>query len=61
MEQNLVAYVNLLENMAFIYKWEEIQGVVTIGETIKTLMPKLIETANSIHSNDWPCIFLAAN
>ena len=47
MEQNLVAYVNLLENMASIYKLEEIQEVVMIGKTRKTNMPKLIETATA--------------
>ena len=59
-EQNLVACVNLLENMTSIYKWEdkfeEDQEVVMIGKTRKTLMPKLIETVNSLHSYDCPCI-----
>ena len=47
-EQNLVASVNLLENMTSIYKWEEVQEVVMIGKTSKTLMPKLIETATGL-------------
>ena len=59
-EQNLVACVNLLENMTSIYKWEdkfeEDQEVVMIAKTRKTLMPKLIETVNSLHSYDCPCI-----
>ena len=59
-KQNLAACVNLLENMTSIYKWEdkfeEDQEVVMIGKTRKTLMPKLIETVNSLHSYDCPCI-----
>ena len=59
-EQNLAACVNLLENMISIYKWEdkleESQEVVIITKTRKILMPKLIETVNSHHSYDCPCI-----
>ena len=59
-EKNLAACVNLLENMISIYKWEdkleEGQEVVMIAKTRKTLMPKLIETVNSHHSSDCPCI-----
>ena len=59
-ENNLAACVNLFENMISIYKWEEIleegQEVVMIAKTRKTLMPKLIETVNSHHSYDCPCI-----
>ena len=59
-EQNLAACVNLLENMTSIYKWEEkleeSQEVIMIAKTRKTLMPKLIETVNSLHSYDCPCI-----
>ena len=58
--KNLAACVNLLENMTSIYKWEnkleEGQEVVMIAKTRKTLMPKLIETVNSLHSYDCPCI-----
>ncbi len=58
--QNLVACVNLLENMTSIYIWkeklEEDQEVVIIAKTRKTLIPKLIETVNSLHSYDCPCI-----
>ena len=58
--QNLAACVNLLENMISIYKWEEKleeskEGIM-IAKTRKTLMPKLIEIVNSIHSYDCPCI-----
>ena len=59
-EKNLAACVNLLENMTSIYKWEnkleKCQEVVMIAKTRKTLMPKLIETVNSHHSYDCPCI-----
>ena len=59
-EQNMVACVNLLENMTSIYKWEdkldEDLEVVIIGKTRKSLMPKLIETVNSLHSYDCACI-----
>ena len=59
-KQNLAACVNLLENMISIYKWEdkleEAQEVVMFAKTRKTLMPKLIETVNSHHSYDCPCI-----
>ena len=59
-EQNLAACVNLLENMISIYKWEdkleEGQEVVMIAKTRKILMPKLIETVNSLHSYDCACI-----
>ena len=58
--QNLAACVNLLENMTSIYKWEEkleeSQEVIMIAKTRKTLMPKLIEKVNSLHSYDCPCI-----
>ena len=58
--QNLAACVNLLENITSIYKWEEkleeSQEVIIIAKTRKTLMPKLIETVNSLHSYDCPCI-----
>ena len=58
--KNLVACVNLLENMISIYKWEdkleEGQEVVMIVKTRKTLMLELIETVNSHHSYDCPCI-----
>ena len=59
-KQNLAACVNLLENMTSIYKWEdkfeEDQEVVMIAKTRKTHMPKLIETVDSLHSYDCPCI-----
>ena len=59
-KQNLAACVNLLENMTSIYKWEdkleEGQEVVMIAKTRKILMPKLIETVNSLHSYDCACI-----
>ena len=58
--QNLAACVNLLENITSIYNWEdkmeESQEVIMIAKTRKTLMPKLIETVNSLHSYDCPCI-----
>ena len=58
--QNLAACVNLLKNMTSIYKWEEkleeSQEIILIAKTRKTLMPKLIETVNSLHSYDCPCI-----
>ena len=59
-EQNLAACINLLENMTSIYKWEEkleeSKEVIMIAKTRRTLMPKLIETVNSLHSYDCPCI-----
>ena len=58
--KNLAACVNLLENMISIYKWEEkleeSKEVIMIAKTSKTLMPKLIETVNSLHSYDCPCL-----
>ena len=58
--QNLAACVNLLENMTSIFNWEdkmeESQEVIMIAKTRKTLMPKLIETVNRLHSYDCPCI-----
>ena len=58
--QNLAACVNLLENITSIYNWEdkmeESQEVIMIAKTRKTLMPKLIETVNSLHSYDCPCL-----
>ena len=58
--QNLAACVNLLENMTSIYNWEdkieESQEVIMIAKTRKTLMPKLVEKVNSLHSYDCPCI-----
>ena len=59
-EKNLVACVNLLENMVSIYKWrdklEEDQEVVIIAKTRKSIMPKLIEAVESLHSYDCACI-----
>ena len=59
-ELNLAACVNLIKNMISFYKWkgklEEAQEVVMFAKTRKTLMPKLIETVNSHHSYDCPCI-----
>ena len=59
-KKNLAACVNLLENMISIYKWEdkleEGQEVVMIAKTRKILMPKLIETVNSLHSYNCDCI-----
>ena len=59
-EQNLAACVNFIEKMTSIYKWddklEESQEVTIIAKTRKKLMPKLIETVNSYHSYDCPCI-----
>ena len=59
-KKNLVACVNLIENMTSIYKWEdkleEGHEVVMIAKTRKKLMPKLIETVNCHHSYDCPCI-----
>ena len=58
--QNLVACVNLVENMTSIYSWEdkleEGQEVVMITKTRKALMAKLIKTVKSHHSYDCPCI-----
>ena len=58
--QNLAACVNLLENMTSIYNWEDkievSQEVIMIAKTRKTLMPKLVEKVNSLHSYDCPCI-----
>lgn len=59
-EENLVACVNIFENMTSIYKWEdkmeEVQEVVMIAKTRKKLMPKMIEIVNIHHSYDCPCI-----
>ena len=59
-EKNLVACINLIENMTSIYKWEEKleegQEVVMIAKTRKKLMSKLIETVNFHHSYECPCI-----
>ena len=59
-EKNLVACVNIIENMTSIYKWEEKleqgQEVVMIAKTRKKLMSKLIETVNFHHSYECPCI-----
>ena len=59
-EKNLVACVNLIENMTSIYKWEdkleEGQEVVLIAKTRRKLMSKLIETVNLHHSYECPCI-----
>ena len=58
--QNLVACVNLLENMTSIYRWEdkleEGQEVVMIAITRKTLMPKLIKIVTKHHSYECPCV-----
>ena len=58
--QNLVACVNLVENMTSIYNWEdkleEGHEVVMIAKTRKALMAELIETVKSHHSYDCPCI-----
>ena len=59
-KQNLVACVNLMENMISIYKWkeelEEGSEAVMIAKTRKKLMPQLIKTVTKHHSYDCPCI-----
>ena len=59
-KQNLVACVNLLDNMTSIYKWkeklEEGHEVVIIAKTRKTQMTQLIETITQHHSYECPCI-----
>ena len=59
-KKNLVACVNLLENMTSIYKWkeelEEDCEVVMIVKTRKSLMPQLIKTVTKHHSYECPCI-----
>ena len=59
-KQNLVACVNLLENMTSIYKWkeelEEDCEVVMIVKTRRSLMPQLIKTVTKHHSYECPCI-----
>ena len=59
-KQNFAACINILERMTSVYKWEdkleEGQEVIMIAKTRKKLMPKLIETVNSHHSYDCPCI-----
>ena len=59
-KQNLVACVNLIENMISIYKWkeelEEGSEAVMIAKTRKKLMPQLIKTVTKHHSYDCPCI-----
>ena len=59
-KQNLVACVNLLENMTSIYKWkeelEEDCEIVMIAKTRKSLMPQLIKTVTKHHSYECPCI-----
>ena len=59
-KQNLVACVNILENMTSIYKWkddlEEDGEVVMTAKTRKTHMPQLIKTVTEHHSYECPCI-----
>ena len=59
-KQNLVACVNILENMTSIYKWkddlEEDGEVVMTAKTRKTHMPQLIKTVTENHSYECPCI-----
>ena len=59
-KQNLVACVNILENMTSIYKWkddlEEDGEVVMTAKTRKTRMTKLIKTVTELHSYECPCI-----
>ena len=59
-KQNLVACVNILENMTSIYKWkddlEEDGEVVMTAKTRKTHMPQLIKTVTEQHSYECPCI-----
>ena len=60
LKKNLVACVNLLENMTSIYKWkgelEEGCEVVMIAKTRKSLMPQLIEAVTKHHNYQCPCI-----
>jgi len=59
-KQNLVACVNILENMTSIYKWkdhlEEDAEVVMTAKTCKTHIPQLIKTVTEHHSYKCPCI-----
>ena len=58
-KQNLVACVNILENMTSIYKWKddlEEDGVFMKAKTRKARMPQLIKTVTEHHSYECPCI-----
>ncbi len=59
-KQNLVACVNILENMTSIYKWkddlEEDAEVVMTAKTRKTHMQQLIKTVTEHHSYECPSI-----
>ena len=59
-KQNLVACVNILENMTSIYKWkdvlEEDGEVVMTAKSHKTQMSQLIKTVTEHHSYECPCI-----
>ena len=57
-KQNLLACVNILENMTSIYKWkddlEEDGEVVMSAKTRKTHMLQLIKTVTEHHSYEFP-------
>lgn len=58
--ENLVACVNMIENMESMFMWNgEFQNekeVVLIAKTKESLMNELIESVKATHSYDCPCI-----
>ena len=60
LESNLVACVNIIDNMNSLFMWEgalqDDQEVIVIGKTTEQRIPALIEKVNALHSYDCPCV-----
>jgi periplasmic divalent cation tolerance protein len=60
LESNLVACVNIIDNMNSLYMWEgalqDDQEVIVIAKTTEQRIPALIEKVNTMHSYDCPCV-----
>jgi len=56
----LAACVNIIDGMHSIYRWEgklqQDRETVMIAKTTRDRLPALIETVESLHSYDCPCI-----
>ena len=59
-EKRLAACVNIIDGMQSIYRWEgaiqKDREVVMIAKTTQSCLPRLIDTVNTLHSYDCPCI-----
>ena len=59
-ESNLVACVNIIDNMTSLYMWkgalQDDAEVIVIAKTTASKLPALIEKVKAVHSYECPCV-----